>query len=239
MISEGSNDLFLTGDAHQRIYRHKATLGACGINIRGRSRRLRVNYRTTERIRNFAVALLEGVAVDDLDDGLDSMKGYRSLREGTDPVVKHFPNQAKEADFIIGQVGAWIEKGHPTREICIAARTHDLLDTIYEPTLTKAGIPHVTVKTDAEADLGDGVRLSTMHRMKGLEFPCVLLVAVNDGILPMRRPDESIVDTASQEDFEQVERCLVHVAATRARDDLVVTSFGTASPWIRRSAQAS
>jgi hypothetical protein len=230
LVAEGQNDLFLTGDAHQRIYRHKAGLSACGINIRGRSRYLRVNYRTTERIRNFAVALLEGIAVDDLDDGLDSIKGYHSLRIGTDPVVRHFPTQAAEADFITKQVRAWIEK-RPAREICIAARTNELLSSVYEPILAKAGIPHVVVKTDAEADLGEGVRLSTMHRMKGLEFPCVVLAAFNDGVVPMRLSDEALGDHASREDHENAERCLAHVAATRARDELLLTSFGKASPW--------
>lgn len=229
LLPDGANDLFLTGDAHQRIYRHRASLSACGINIRGRSRNLRVNYRTTERIRNFAVALLEGVAIDDLDEGLDSIKGYHSLRVGTDPMVRHFQTQSAEAEFLVKQVRAWLEK-RPAREICIAARTNDLLRDVYEPILAQASIPHVTVKTDAEADLGEGVRLSTMHRMKGLEFPCVVIAAFNDGVVPLRLPDEALGDDASREDHENAERCLAHVAATRARDELVITSFGKGSP---------
>jgi mRNA-degrading endonuclease RelE of RelBE toxin-antitoxin system len=232
MVAEGRNDLFVVGDAHQRIYRHKASLGACGINIRGRSRRLRINYRTTERIRNFAVALLEGVAVDDLDEGLDSVKGYHSLRAGVDPVVKSFPNQDAEGRFIIEQVKAWLEK-RPSREICIAARTNELVRDVYGPTLEKAGIGHVVVKSEAEEDLGEGIRLSTMHRMKGLEFPCVIMAAFNEGVVPLRLSDQTLGDEASTEDHEQSERCLAHVAATRARDELVVTSFGNASRWLR------
>jgi hypothetical protein len=70
-----ANDLFIVGDAHQRIYRHRATLGKCGIDIRGRARKLRLNYRTTDEIRRFAVALLEGRPIDDLDGGLDDSAG--------------------------------------------------------------------------------------------------------------------------------------------------------------------
>ena len=75
IVSPGPNDLFLAGDAHQRIYGHMARLGTCGIEIRGRARRLKLNYRTTEQIRTRAVAILEGLEVDDLDGGVDSLRG--------------------------------------------------------------------------------------------------------------------------------------------------------------------
>src|SRR3954467_11917792 len=69
MIPVGSNDLFFVGDGHQRIYsRNKAAMSRCGIYIRGRSRKLYLNYRTTEEIRLQAVALLEGCEIDDLDE---------------------------------------------------------------------------------------------------------------------------------------------------------------------------
>lgn len=77
--SDRKNDLFIVGDAHQRIYRHKVTLGRCGINIQGRGKRLRINYRTTEENRRWAVNLLEGINFDDLDGGVDDQKGYKSL----------------------------------------------------------------------------------------------------------------------------------------------------------------
>jgi ATP-dependent exoDNAse (exonuclease V) beta subunit len=67
VVPEQPNDLFLVGDGHQRIYRKRVVLGHAGVNIQGRGRRLRINYRTTDEIRRFAVALLEGVSVDDLD----------------------------------------------------------------------------------------------------------------------------------------------------------------------------
>ena len=89
IVSPGPNDLFLVGDAHQRIYGHMARLGTCGIEIRGRARRLKLNYRTTEQIRTRAVAILEGLEVDDLDGGVDSLRGYRSLRTGPALVFRH------------------------------------------------------------------------------------------------------------------------------------------------------
>ena len=77
--SERKNDLFIVGDAHQRIYRYKVVLSQCGVNVRRRSRKLRINYRTTEETRRWAMRLLEGLSVDDLDGGLNEQKGYKSL----------------------------------------------------------------------------------------------------------------------------------------------------------------
>ncbi|MCD4786690.1 MAG: hypothetical protein K8R09_00550 [Desulfobacterales bacterium] len=85
---EKKNDLFIVGDAHQRIYRHKVVLSQCGINIRGRGRKLRINYRTTDETRKWAIGLLKGVKVDDLDGGTDDQKGYKALLHGIMPDVR-------------------------------------------------------------------------------------------------------------------------------------------------------
>ena len=69
-----TNSLFIVGDGHQRIYGRRVVLGGCGIDIRGRSRKLRINYRTSDEIRTWALAILEGIDVDDLDNGRDDCK---------------------------------------------------------------------------------------------------------------------------------------------------------------------
>ena len=80
---------FFVGDGHQRIYsRNRAAMSRCGIDIRGRSRKLYLNYRTTDEIRRQAVALLEGCEIDDLDDGHDESKRYKSLSHGPAEVRK-------------------------------------------------------------------------------------------------------------------------------------------------------
>ena len=95
------------GDAHQRIYRRKVVLGRAGVNVRGRSRRLRINYRTTDEIRRHAVALLHGVEVDDLDGGKDTTRGYKSLLHGAPPEVKLLGGFDEE----ITAIQAWAENG--------------------------------------------------------------------------------------------------------------------------------
>ncbi|MEQ9498744.1 MAG: UvrD-helicase domain-containing protein [Deltaproteobacteria bacterium] len=233
IVPEGPNDLFLVGDAHQRIYRYRSSLAACGISVRGRrSSRLRINYRTTDAIRRFAVSVLEGVSVDDLDDGQDTLDGYRSLRPGTAPQVEAFASPEAEAQFIVDTVRAWLEAGVEPRAICLGVRTHDLIEGRYLPMLSEAGLEVVEIKTDADAALGPGVRVATMHRMKGLEFSRVLLAAVNDGTVPLRLKDEDYSDAKMREEWNLAERSLFHVASTRARDQLVVTSFGKSSQFV-------
>src|SRR6056297_923249 len=129
MTPEGKNDLFVVGDAHQRIYRHKVVLGQCGINIKGRGRKLRINYRTTEENRNWAVSLLQGVSIDDLDDGADDHKGYKSLMHGIQPEIHHLGSFQEEVDAII----SFIEASSKQRgNICLVARTNQLLKSYGE-----------------------------------------------------------------------------------------------------------
>jgi superfamily I DNA/RNA helicase len=228
IVPKGPNDLFLVGDGHQRIYSRETRLGRCGIDIRGRSRRLKLNYRTTEEIRNRAVSILENCKIDDLDDGLDSLKGYKSLRRGQEPEVRHFDREANEAEFLISTLRDWIDEVGP-ETICVAARTRSQIKDRYLPLLAAADIPAVIVETDPETEAQQpGVRLATMHRMKGLEFKRVILAGVNGTTAPLSL-EGALADAADDHEFR--ERCLFYVASTRARDRLVVIGFGGRSPF--------
>jgi len=232
MVPESPNDLFLVGDAHQRIYGHKASLSRCGINVKGlRSRRLRLNYRTTQSIRNWGVSILRGMSVDDLDEGTDdALKGYHSLRLGSPPEVIHHATDKAEDAFIVARVRSWIEKGRKPSDICITARTNRLVEKNYAPILRDAGFAVQIIKTD-ESKLGDGVRLATMHRIKGLEFPCVLIAGVGAGAMPLEL--KGYADETARQDHLDTEKRLLFVAATRARDELVVTGFGAMSEFLK------
>ncbi|MBK8979632.1 MAG: AAA family ATPase [Planctomycetes bacterium] len=230
MVPEGPDDLFLVGDGHQRIYGQPVAMGACGIQIRGRSRRLKVNYRTTEQIRALAVGVLAGQEVDDLDGGIDSLRGYTSLRAGPRPVIRSCRSEAAEAQVVVETVRAWLEAGCRPHEICVAARTGALVKERYRRILEAAGLRVAQVEADADDALPeDAVRIATMHRLKGLEFPRVLLAGVQEGRVPLEIPD---ADEAGRADRLLQERCLFYVAATRARDELVVTGYGKASPFL-------
>ncbi len=142
------NDIFIVGDAHQRIYERKVSLKRCGIQIQGRSRILKINYRTPEQTRNWAFQILKGETFDDLDDGIDTGKGYRSLFRGTQPEVRVFSRWEEEVEAIAAQVRAWTEQGADLRDICLVARTKTLLKD-YKAMLTAKGLDSYQIKRAA------------------------------------------------------------------------------------------
>src|SRR5690606_21865596 len=123
LAMDAEDDLFLVGDGHQRIYQRRCSMSQCGINIRGRGRKLKINYRTTEQIRRFATSLLEGVDIDDLDDGSDDTRDYRSLVQGDAPEVQIAGNLEQEVSWIFEQIRELREEGLVQQDICLVART--------------------------------------------------------------------------------------------------------------------
>jgi superfamily I DNA/RNA helicase len=175
------------------------------------------------------MALIQGIAVDDLDGEEDREKGYRSLLSGDTPDVRRFDTAEEEGKFLADAIKELL-KHKQAEEICLVARTKKLQGERYQPMLKAAKVPCVVLekKNDPGAP---GVRLATMHRVKGLEFPVMLLAGVNAGLVPLRV--SSIEDDPSaRTEHEERERSLLFVAATRARDHLIVTAYGLPSPYL-------
>lgn len=229
LVPAGVNDLFLVGDAHQRIYGRKVTLKDVGVLIQGRSTNLKINYRTTEQIRNWSMALLQGVDVDDLDGERDTEAGYRSLLSGQPPEVREFKTAEEEGKFLIETLKELL-KHQQAEEICLVARTNKILEDRYQPLLKAAKLPFVVLERKNDP-AEPGVRLATMHRVKGLEYPVMLIAGMNTGVMPLRVASTEGDPTAKAE-HEERERSLLFVAATRARDHLIVTSFVSPSPFL-------
>jgi hypothetical protein len=229
LVPAGADDLFLVGDAHQRIYGRKVVLKDCGIAVQGRSSTLKINYRTTEQIRAWASGLLRGQGADDLDGGKDEGKGYASLLSGPGPERRHFATAREEQEFLAGRLHELL-KDRPAEEICLVARTAKMLKDDYQSLLKAEGVPHTVLGQGKESG-GRGVRLATLHRVKGLEFPVMIAAGVNAKVLPLRLASVEGDPTARAE-HEERERSLLFVAATRARDSLLVTSWGTPSPFL-------
>ncbi len=231
--ADGStNDLFLVGDGHQRIYRHKVVLGQCGINIKGRSYKLKINYRTTDETRKWATRLLEGRKIDDLDAGVDDQKGYKALLHGDPPRVVNMASMAQETDFIVNHLKQLKSQSVPINSVCLVCRTHSLL-LQYEASLQAAGFATYLVKRNAaENRSAPGLRLATMHRVKGLEFDHIVIAGVNEGIVPLQIVLEGQDNPLAVEENELRERALLYVSATRAKKDVLVTSFGKKSRFI-------
>ena len=220
-VPAAPNDLFLVGDAHQRIYRHKVVLSRLGIEVRGRSRSLRINYRTTDEIRRWACAQLEGCEIDDLDGNADSLRGYKSLTHGERPDVLESLSKADDIRHIQSILKQLEDEGIEGRQICITARTNDDVDGLVAG-LKQAGIAHYRLDRITSDDSEQlGVRIATMHRIKGLEFS-VVIIAGYKGAHAFAQQFAQDKDAGVSEDTETAERCLLHVAATRAKRHLVV-----------------
>ena len=206
MVQPGKNDLCFVGDGHQRIYnQHRASMSACGIDIRGRGRKLYLNYRTTEEIRRAAVALLEGCEVDDLDEGSDEVKKYKSISRGPEPAFISVPHLedafAKAVEVVSVALAA-------TRSVCVMVPTkHEAQETL--KALKAAGIASTLIgPNERDRAESSAARVATMHRAKGLEFDEVVLIAK-----PSRTP-------GSTQQFDK--QRLEYVALTRAKRNATV-----------------
>jgi len=231
LVPAGENDIFVVGDAHQRIYRHRVSLGKCGIDIRGRGKKLKVNYRTTDEIRRFAIKLLEGRPIDDLDNGEDDQKGYMSLTHGEPPLVRTFVSAADEIQFLREYVAGLQKDGAALESVCLVARTKKLLE-LYAANLRPAGLETYEIKRDsAEQRDRSGIRLATMHRVKGLEFDHVIVVAANKGVIPLDVALASADDQITERNLQTGERALLYVALTRAKKSALITGYGEKSPY--------
>lgn len=205
MVAPGENDLFFVGDGHQRIYkRNTASMSRCGINIRGRSRKLYLNYRTTDEIRKQAVALLEGCEIDDLDDGKDDNSRYKSLSHGPAPILESFSGLEQALSKAVEVVNVWGSgqqaDSNNLATTCVMAGSQKLRDALAQHFASKGFAISVLDATAADTAPVENIRFATMHRAKGLEFDHVIVVA--DALL-----DENM----------GIDPRLVYVAMTRAK----------------------
>jgi len=208
LIEPGDNDLFFVGDGHQRIYsRNKAAMSKCGIDIRGRSKKLYLNYRTTDEIRRQAVALLEGCEVDDLDDGHDETQRYKSLSHGPVPQIRELDSMDEVMKAVLERIqeSAAQREADANETTCVIAPTKSLRDQI-DGFLVRNGQRTRTIDENQNVGTAQGVvYLATMHRAKGLEFDRVIVVASKTYLGDVR-------ETGQQ-------RKLLYVAVSRAKKD--------------------
>lgn len=239
LVAEGKNDLFLVGDPIQRIYSgRKMNFGAAGINVRGvRSRKLKINYRTTEPIRRMAVGVIKGVDYDDMDGGKESTNGYVSLiHDGVAPQYK----MVSDANAEVDQVMEWLEECQANdiklSEICIAAPSMQLLKNI-QSRLHRDGKEYRVLKGAQKQGSTDGIDLCTFHSLKGLEYRVIILIDVNERNIPSKVREGypfSGMDKVAQKEFLSAKRSLLYVAITRARQLVFITGFGEKCELIKK-----
>ncbi len=221
--------LMLFGDPGQRIYAGGFSLSALGIDIRGRSHVLRVNYRTTAEIRRAADRLL-GREQDDLDGGREGRAAAQSLLRGPEPTLAGFVDRSAENADAVAWIQARLSEGLEAQEVACFARTNASVKAL--ATALESARLRVQLLEEGGAN-ADGLQLGTMHRAKGLEFKAVLVVDASEGCLPSKGALRASDDPADREAALERERQLLYVAMTRARDLLRVTWSKTPSPFLR------
>ena len=232
LVEPGPDDLFLAEDSHQRIYGKKITLSHYGIQVRGRSRRLTRNYRTTRQNLNVAFGILDPGTYEDME-GQAEEHHYVSPRSGPEPLLLHATDRADELSKAAELLTVWLEQDRDSEDsapetIAILVRDRYQRDAVVNG-LAQHGIEVRAVDREA-AGRGRPV-VMTMHRAKGLEFRKVLLFDVSKNAIPRSLRDQQYSD-ADHDDALLRERSLLYVAATRARDQLAISWSGEASPLI-------
>lgn len=231
LVAEVRNDLFLTGDPMQRIYSgRKINFGAAGINVRGvRSRRLKINYRTTEPIKKVAVSVIKGITFEDMDGGTESMNGYVSLIHGGEkPIYKIVGNATDEVTQTVEWVNECINNQINANDICIAAPSTGLMKEL-QSYLHTNGIAYKVLKGTSKQGASNGISLCTLHSLKGLEFKVVVLIGINERNIPSKVTEGypfTGMDALDKKEFLSSKRSLLYVAITRARQLVYMVGYG-------------
>lgn len=223
------NALFFAGDLGQRIFQQAFSWKSLGVDVRGRSRTLHINYRTSHQIRAQADLLL-GPEVADVDGNVEERNGTISVFNGPAPSILKLDSSEQEAKAVADWLVNLTGNGVKPDEMGVFVRSENELSRASEA-VKLANLPSLVLDERVETTTGY-VSICTMHAAKGLEFRAVVVMACDDEIIPSQSRIESVSDQSDLEEVYETERHLLYVACTRARDYLLVTSGDMPSEFI-------
>lgn len=229
MAEGGADNLFFAGDLGQRIFQTPFSWASLGVQIRGRSSILRINYRTSHQIRMQADLLLDK-KVSDVDGNEEDRVGTVSVFNSIKPIVEVYDDEPSEAEGVADWIGKRIEDGASAGEIGIFVRSSAEIPRA-EQAIKVAGLDARVLDENSEPDQGH-VTVSTMHLAKGLEFRFVVVMACDDEVIPSSERIEEITDQSDLDEVYKTERHLLYVACTRARDGLLVCGIDPGSEFL-------
>ena len=223
------NALFFAGDLGQRIFQQPFSWKSLGVDVRGRSRNLRVNYRTSHQIRTQADRLL-GPEVTDVDGNTECRRDTISVFNGPPPAIRVAASEAEETKAVADWLSARAGEGVQAHEFGVFVRSPAQL--VRAEAAVKASGFAFKVLDEHVATATGHVSIGTMHLAKGLEFRAVAVMACDDEILPLQDRIETVGDDADLQEVYDTERHLLYVACTRARDHLLITAVEPASEFL-------
>ncbi len=221
--------LFFSGDLGQRIFQQPFSWKALGVDVRGRSRTLRVNYRTSHQIRERADRLL-GPEITDVDGNKEDRRHTISVFNGATPDIRTFATEDEEFEDVGEWLRAVVSDGIHPDEIGVFVRSADQVERA-KRAVNAAGLSP-QVLDERVAIRAGAVNVATMHLAKGLEFRAVAVMACDDEVLPLQSRIEEVGDTGDLQEVYDTERQLLYVACTRARDRLMITATAPASEFL-------
>ena len=224
-----ANTLFFAGDLGQRIFQQPFSWKELGVDVRGRSHTLRINYRTSHQIRAQADRLLDP-EIADFDGNQEERRGTISVFNGPAPAVLAFDSEEVEAEAVGDWLNGRVAEGLLPEEIALFVRSTEEVPRAIAA-VKKAGLIHVLLDEEPQAPEG-GLSISTMHLAKGLEFRAVAVMACDGEAIPLQSRVDAIIDEADLEEVYNTERNLLYVACTRARDHLLVTGVEPVSEFL-------
>jgi hypothetical protein len=226
---DSPNALFFAGDIGQRIFNEAFSWKAVGVDIRGRSRTLKVNYRTSHQIRQVADRLMPSTQ-QDADGNVQDRRGTVSVFNGPEPEVRTFEKPEQEVQGVAEWIKSVIEAGVEPAEIGVFVRSKDQL--VRARAAVKAA-SHTQLELSERHEAPQGrISIGTMHLAKGLEYRAIAVMACDDNILPLHERMEAVADEAELEEAYETERQLFYVACTRARDRLLVSGVVPVSAFV-------
>jgi mRNA-degrading endonuclease RelE of RelBE toxin-antitoxin system len=223
------NGLFFAGDLGQRIFQQPFSWKSLGVDVRGRSKTLRINYRTSHQIRMQADKLL-GPELADVDGLAETRKGTVSVFNGPIPTIETFDTSESEIEAVAAWLKERLDNGLHPEEIGVFVRSESQLSRA-KAALDAAELTYKILDQKVDTAFGS-VSLCTMHLAKGLEFRAVAVMACDDEVIPLQERIETVTDESDLEEVYNTERHLLYVACTRTRDHLLVTSVNPASEFL-------
>ena len=227
--AERPDGLFFAGDLGQRIFQQPFSWQALGVEIRGRSRTLKINYRTSHQIRKRSDLLL-GTEISDIDGNTEKRSGTISVFNGPEPSIAISQSIDEESKTVANWLTELTERSLGPHEISVFVRSTDQIDRATSA-IKDAGLQFTVLDDYVQTTVGR-VSVSTMHLAKGLEFRAVAVMACDDEVIPLQKRIESVTDDSDLENVYNTERHLLYVACTRARDYLLVTGVDPASEFL-------
>ena len=215
------NSLLVVGDGAQRIYSGGFRLLNAGIDVRGRTSVLRLNYRTTRQIMEAALAVAGNGEVEDLgEDYRRAEVAIRSLRDGIRPSIRMFASDSEQLAHLQQRIEEVRSAGQGVGDILVAVPTNTRARVVLKFLRAQGIGASELFAYSGQTD--DTVKVGTYARSKGLEFKSVLLPFLSEDEFPRKPPPGQHPDERAEE--RQLGLSWLFVAMTRARDALFISS---------------